>query len=155
VNLIITHSRLAARTARAEAWGYRLVSGWPNLPAGWALGDVSGVAIDRDGDIWAFHRGDHPLIEFKSDGRFVRSLGEGAVGRAHGLRIDAENNIWTTDVGDHSVTKRDHSGKVLLVLGEKGKAAEDQTHFDKPADIAFVPNGDFFVADGYGNSRVV
>jgi DNA-binding beta-propeller fold protein YncE len=155
LNLLTAHSGRATRTAKADAWNYRLVADWPKLPAGWGLGDVSGVALDRDGDVWIFNRGDHPLIEFKSDGRFVRSLGEGAVGRAHGLRIDAENNIWTTDVGDHTVTKRDQNGKILLVLGEKGKAAEDQSHFDQPADIAFAPTGDFLVADGYGNSRVV
>jgi DNA-binding beta-propeller fold protein YncE len=135
--------------------GYQLVPNWAQLPSGWTLGEVSGVAIDNDGDIWVFHRGEHPLIEFKPDGKFVRSLGEGAVTRAHGLRVDAQNNLWITDVGAHTVTKYDQQGKVLMVLGEKGKAGEDNAHFDRPADIAFAPNSDFFVADGYGNSRVV
>jgi DNA-binding beta-propeller fold protein YncE len=27
--------------------------------------------------------------------------------------------------------------------------------FNRPTDIAFAPNGDFYVTDGYGNSRVV
>lgn len=134
---------------------YQPVPGWPQLPEGWTLGDVSGVAIDKDGDIIVFNRGEHPLIEFKPDGKFVRSWGEGTVTRAHGLRVDAQNNIWTTDVGAHTVIKYDHRGKVLMVLGEKGKAGDDEAHFDKPADVAFAPNGNFFVADGYGNSRVV
>jgi len=34
-------------------------------------------------------------------------------------------------------------------------AGEDETHFNKPTDIAFAPDGNFFVSDGYGNSRVV
>lgn len=154
-NFPIAYSQQTTQTSKPDSGSYRPVPGWPQLPAGWTLGDVSGVAIDRDGDVWIFNRGEHPLIECRPDGKFVRSLGEGTVGRAHGLRIDAQNNIWTTDVGDHTVIKRDHNGKVLLTLGEKGKAAEDQSHFDKPADVAFAPNGDIFVADGYGNSRVV
>jgi DNA-binding beta-propeller fold protein YncE len=42
-----------------------------------------------------------------------------------------------------------------LTLGVKGKAGEDDRTFNKPTDIAFAANGDFFVSDGYGNSRVV
>jgi DNA-binding beta-propeller fold protein YncE len=41
------------------------------------------------------------------------------------------------------------------MLGEKGVEGEDQTHFNKPTDIAFAADGNFFVSDGYGNSRVV
>lgn len=134
---------------------YKPVSPFPKLPAGWALGECSGVAVDKEGHLLLFNRGEHPLIEFKQDGTFIRSWAEGTVVRAHGLRVDPQNNIWVTDVGAHTVTKYDQAGKVLMVLGEKGKAAEDESHFNQPADVAFAPNGDIFVADGYGNSRVV
>ena len=46
-------------------------------------------------------------------------------------------------------------GELLLKLGIKGKAGEDSQTFNKPTDIAWAPNGDFYVSDGYGNSRVV
>lgn len=134
---------------------YHPVEGWPDLPEEWTLGEVAGVAVDRDGDIWFFHRGEHPLLEFESDGTFLRSLLEDSVTRAHGLRVDAENNIWVTDAGAHTVTKLNHEGEVLMMLGEAGKAGEDESHFGGPADVAFSPNGDFFVADGHENSRVV
>jgi peptidylamidoglycolate lyase len=46
-------------------------------------------------------------------------------------------------------------GKLLFTLGVKGKAATDNKTFNRPTDIAFAKNGDFYVSDGYGNSRVV
>ncbi|MGH9340457.1 MAG: peptidyl-alpha-hydroxyglycine alpha-amidating lyase family protein [Acidobacteriota bacterium] len=134
---------------------YRPGGEWPQLPEGYTWGEVSGVAVDRDGEVLVFHRGEHPLMEFKQDGTFIRSWGEGSVARAHGLRVDANNNIWVTDVGSHTVTKYDQQGNVLLILGEKGVAGEDESHFNQPADVAVASNGDIFVADGYGNSRVV
>jgi DNA-binding beta-propeller fold protein YncE len=71
------------------------------------------------------------------------------------LRIDADDNIWTTDDGNQLVLKFDPSGNVLLVLGRLNLAAEANWLFNRPTDVAFAKNGDIYVADGYGNSRVV
>lgn len=153
--LLPRHRSHAETTPAPTVPGYSVVPGWPQLPEGWRLGEVSGVAIDRSGDILVFHRGEHPLLKFKPDGRFVQSYAEGTVTRAHGLRVDTGHHLWTTDVGDHTVKEYDEKGKLLRVFGEKGKAGEDASHFDKPANIAFTAGGDFFIADGYGNARVV
>ena len=59
------------------------------------------------------------------------------------------------DVGLHVVRKFSREGKLLLTLGTEGEAGEDASHFFKPTDIAFAPNHDVFISDGYGNSRVV
>ena len=135
---------------------YHPVEAWPQVPEGWTLGETAGVAVDQDGDVWIFTRGEHPLIEFRADGTFVRSLLEGTVSRAHGLRVDKDNNIWVTDVGAHTVAKHDQQGKVLLSLGERDRPGEDESHFNAPSDVAFAPNGDFFVADGHDtNNRIV
>jgi DNA-binding beta-propeller fold protein YncE len=40
-------------------------------------------------------------------------------------------------------------------LGTKGTAGSSQTTFNLPTDIAFAPNGDLYVTDGYGGARVV
>jgi DNA-binding beta-propeller fold protein YncE len=85
----------------------------------------------------------------------VQSIGEGLFSHPHGLRIDADGNLWTTDDGSHLVLKLDPSGTVLLVLGRINTGAEADWLFNKPADVAFAKNGDIYVADGYGNSRVV
>jgi DNA-binding beta-propeller fold protein YncE len=74
---------------------------------------------------------------------------------AHGLRIDLEGNVWTTDIGTHQVVKYNPFGKVLLTLGTKNKPGDSHDRFNMPADVAVSPAGDIYVADGYGNSRVV
>jgi DNA-binding beta-propeller fold protein YncE len=71
------------------------------------------------------------------------------------MRIDSADNVWVTDNANHTVIKFSHEGKVLMTLGERNVKGEDPAHFNRPADIAFAANGDFFIADGYGNSRVV
>ncbi len=133
---------------------YRLDPSFPQLPKEIKLAEVSGVAINSGGDIFIFHRGQQPIIAFDKTGKFLRSFGEGTKS-AHGLRCDSSDNIWATDVVSHTVTQFAPDGKILLTLGEKGVPGEDEKHFDKPTDIAFAPNGNFFVSDGYGNSRVV
>ncbi len=63
--------------------------------------------------------------------------------------------MWVTDAGGHVVSKLDPGGKVLLQLGEPGVAGTDRSHFHLPTDVAFAPNGDMHVSDGYGSARVM
>jgi DNA-binding beta-propeller fold protein YncE len=127
------------------------------MPAGWKFGRVSAVAVNQQGEVLAFQRGPKadPLIVFDGKGQYVRSWGKGMFRNAHGLRVDKQNNVWVTDNGDHQVMKFTQKGELLLTLGIKGQAGTDPKTFNRPADIAFASNGDFYVADGYGNSRVV
>jgi len=124
-----------------------------SLPAGWSLGACSAVAENSLGEIIVFHRGEHPLIVCDAGGKVLRSFGDGLIGSAHGLRIDAHDNVWITDVGNHLVMKFDREGKLLMKLGT-GKPGAGPSEFNKPTDIAFGPGGEFYVTDGYGNSRV-
>jgi DNA-binding beta-propeller fold protein YncE len=135
--------------------GYKLDPNWPQLPAGWNFGETSGVDTDPRGHVYVFNRGPHPIIEFEPSGKFVRAWGEGIFNRSHGLRIDHDGNIWAVDVNDHVVLKMNPQGRVIMVLGRKGTAGATQAAFNRPTDVAVAPNGDFYVADGYGNSRVV
>lgn len=143
------------KSGESPSAAYRLVADFPQLPAGWTLGAVSGVATDSKGNVLAFHRGEHPLLVFDDHGKFLRSFGDGMFASAHGLRVDAHDNIWVTDNANHTVTKFGPDRKVLMTLGEKNVPGEDAAHFNKPTDIAFAPNDDFYISDGYGNSRVV
>ena len=38
---------------------YRVVHGWPILPEGYVLGQVSGVGVDSHEHVFVFHRADH------------------------------------------------------------------------------------------------
>ena len=156
ISCLVVFSVARASFAAAAQQRYELVPAFPQLPPGPTLGAVSGVTIDAHGEVLVFHRGEPPILVFDADGEFLRSFGEKLFTSAHGLRMDADDNIWITDNADHRVMKLDgRSGKVLLTLGERNVPGEDDHHFNKPADIAFAHNGDVFVADGYGNSRVV
>jgi hypothetical protein len=64
---------------------YRLVPDFPQLPAGWKLEAVSGVATDSRDNLLIFHRGQHPIIIFDQHGRMLRSFGDGMFSSAHGL----------------------------------------------------------------------
>lgn len=68
----------------------------------------------------------------------------------HGLTIDHRGNFWLTDIGMHQVFmfKSDNLIQPALVVGEKFQAGSGQNRFCRPADVAVMKNGDFFVADG-------
>ena len=116
---------------------------------------VAGVAVNSKGRIYVFHRGKHPLMEFDSSGKFIRSIADDLFVTAHAVRVDAEDNIWTADVGTHVVLKLSPEGRVLLALGRMRVPGDDVGHFNQPTDIAFDREGNVYVADGEGNSRVL
>ena len=134
---------------------YRVVHGWPELPDGFALGEVSGVAVDSHNRVCIFHRGDRPILCFDgATGKIVASWGAGMFSIAHGLRVDDEDNVWVTDAGHHQVYKFSRNGDLLMTLGAKDTPGLDRNHFNKPTDVAVAPNGEFYVSDGHGNNRV-
>ena len=74
---------------------------------------------------------------------------------AHSVRVDAEGNIWVVDAPGHLISKMDPQGHVTMQLGTRGISGTGPNTFNLPTDIAFAPNGDLYVSDGYGNARVV
>jgi len=127
------------------------------MPAGWKFGRVSAVATDAAGEVYVFQRGPKadPIVVFDAKGKYLRSWGKGMFGNAHGMRVDLDGNVWVTDNGDHQVMKFTRDGRLLLTFGKKKRAGTDSETFNRPTDIAFAPSGEFYVSDGYGNSRVV
>jgi DNA-binding beta-propeller fold protein YncE len=157
--LITAAARAGAQTTTSYGavpeLGYRVLPDFFKPPQGAGVGEASGVALDSKGHIFLFQRTQPMLTEYDETGAFVRSIGDGLFTHPHGLRIDAEDNLWTTDDGSHLVLKLSATGRVLLVLGRKDLAAESEWTFNQPTDVAFGRNEDVYVADGYGNSRVV
>jgi len=134
---------------------YKVDPAWPELPAGWNFMETPGISVDARGHVYVITRADHPVREFDSDGKYIRSFGDGLYERAHAVRVDPEGYIWTVDDGGHTVLKLDTAGRVRMVLGRFKASGDTQTLFDRPTDVAWGPNGDIYVTDGYGNSRVV
>ena len=140
---------------------YEVDPDWPDRPEGVEWGRTSGVAVDKADRVWLFTRAEPPVQVYTADGKYVRGFtSEQIAGQhaetftAHFLKIDHEGMIWLADVGNHCIWQMTPEGKVLKVLGTPGEPGEDETHLDKPTDVAVTPSGDVFVADGYGNARV-
>ena len=134
---------------------YQVVHGWPKLPRGFSLGQAAGVGVDSHNHVFVFHRGDRPVLCFDAEsGEILASWGEGLFAQAHGLAVDGEDNIWLSDAKNHQIFKFNHDGELLMNLGEKGVSGGDGEHFNGPTDIAVAPGGEFYISDGYGNSRV-
>lgn len=129
--------------------------GWKPMPAGWYFGRVSMVANDRDSNVYVLHRnGDiDPLVVFDAEGNFLRSWGKGVIDDPHGIRVDRANNVWVVDRAG-AILKFTTTGKLLLTIGTKGVRGNDDKSFGSPTDIAWDSQGNTYIADGYGNSRV-
>ena len=147
---------------------YAVVHGWPVLPEGFVLGQVSGVSVDSHNHVFVFHRAENSWAADKSHpipspailcfdgatGKLLSSWGENRFLEPHGLRIDRSDNIWVTDRGLHQVFKFSQDGNLLMTLGTERVPGLDGAHFNKPTDVAFGTDGSVYVSDGYGNSRV-
>ena len=135
---------------------YEVQEGWGRLPDGWTYREVAAVGVDKQDRVYCFTRGEHPVIVFDREGNFIRSWGEGLFKRAHGVTMAPDDTIFFTDDGDHTVRKCTPDGKVLLQLGIPGKPAPFQSGepFNRCTHVAFSPKEEFYVSDGYGNSRV-
>ncbi|MFN4258285.1 MAG: peptidyl-alpha-hydroxyglycine alpha-amidating lyase family protein [Gemmataceae bacterium] len=137
------------------AKAYEVDVAWPKRPAEFLWGHMPGVAVDAKDNVWLYTRADPPIQVYDPKGNLVRSWGSGRLKSAHHLKIDHEGNVWITDIGRHVVEKYTPEGKPLLTIGTPDHPGCDDTHLDMPTDIAVTKNGDVFVADGYGNARVV
>jgi hypothetical protein len=69
---------------------------------------------------------------------------------------DPDRHVWVVDDLRQQIFKFTNDGKQLVMtLGEAGVAGDDEKHFGRPTDIAWLPDGAFFISDGYVNTRVV
>jgi peptidylamidoglycolate lyase len=69
---------------------------------------------------------------------------------------DPQKDVWIVDDYRHAIFRFSNDGKKLLqTIGTVNVPGEDSTHFYRPTFMAWAPNGDFYVADGYQNTRVV
>ena len=59
---------------------------------------------------------------------------------------DKEKHVWVIDDQLHVIYKFTYEGKLALTLGTKGKRGRDRgVLFDRPTDIAWLPDGTFFM----------
>jgi hypothetical protein len=158
---------------------------FPQMPAGKVFGDVSSVTADAQNHIWVIHRprtvmGDRsnvlpPVVEFDETGKFVNAWGGAGQGydwpeREHGIFVDASGDVYVSGnngyaapgaapppgKSDDMILKFTRAGKFIWQFGGAGtsKGDSDNANVKQAADMQIF-KGELFVADGYGNHRVV
>lgn len=154
----------------------------PDTDRYWVTGEVAGTAFDSHDNLFTINRRNltetelrvaspsPAFIVYDRAGKVVNSatppiLPDGL----HGCFVDHQDNVWIGGNGDAIVQKYSHDlSTLLLQIGEKGNfdssdgtatgtpLNSSHTLLYLPADIAVDPeNDDVYIADGYGNRRVV
>jgi DNA-binding beta-propeller fold protein YncE len=123
---------------------------------GWQTDYISSVAAGRRGETYLIHRnlGEDAVVVIDGRGRIRRSWGKGLYTIPHSIRLDPDGNVWTVDSGSSVVMKFTPQGKLLLRI-EVGELPAGRRGARGTADIAFGPSGRLFIADGYGNARIL
>lgn len=134
---------------------YKVDADWPKqLPNNWIMGQVSGIAVDRQDHIWVLQRpgsnakddlaaAQHPpvsqccfaappVLEFDAAGKLLKSWGGPGSGydwpsSEHSIFVDSQNNVWITGngVSDRQALKFTNDGKFLMQIGHSSKAPID------------------------------
>lgn len=143
---------------------YECIHDWLKAPKGLQFGDTHGLAQDADGRIYLAHtvhsssEGADAVCVFDPDGIFIESWGSAFRGGAHGLDIRMEGGeefLYHCDTGRRLVVKTTLRGHVLW---ERSYPKESGLYADAgawcPTNVAFAPDGGFFVGDGYGSSFI-
>lgn len=166
--------QFAKAHATAREIPYESVPNFLKMPTGVYMGEGIGVATNSKGNIFVYHRsGPTKLYEFDRNGNFIREIGKGLYGFAfaHAVRVDKEDNIWVVDEGTDMIIKFNPQGRVMMLIGRRPEshglaptapvgvpamqAPYPQYRFGRPTDIAWDPQGNIFIADGYTHSRLV
>ncbi|HEX7862555.1 MAG TPA: hypothetical protein VF773_19630 [Verrucomicrobiae bacterium] len=155
---------------------YEVIHNWPKLPNKFSWQTTHNVAVDRHENLYVIHEGretqkDHPSIfVFDRDGKFVRAFGNQFQGGGHGLEVITEGNEQFLYVTGYQQLK---NFAKLTLTGEQVwekhapmdsgvyKSGEDSAPKKRwgrdafmPTNYAFLPDGSFFLADGYGAWRI-
>jgi sugar lactone lactonase YvrE len=143
---------------------YECIHDWLVPPDSIKYGDTQGVAQDSQGRLYVGHtvgagsQSADAIAVFDPKGKFITSWGARFRGGSHGLDIRREGReefLYHCDTAHRQVVKTTLSGEVVW---EKGLPKEAGTYGEKdpfiPTNVAFAPNGDFYVTDGYGSDWV-
>ena len=134
------------------------------LPPGFTgfVGSIGLNALrDESARVWQ-----HCIFVVDGDGNPIEiwdqwdHLFEGSDGPGpHRIRIspyDPERRVWVVHETGHQIFVFSNDGsELLMTLGEKDVSANDESHFGRPQDVGFLPDGRILVADGLDNSRVL
>ena len=133
LSFLLLNLSVFAQQAPVPVIDYTSVPNFLKLPPDMYLGEMAGVAVNSKGHVFALSRGNttgpaygaaaSQLLEFGSDGKFIREIGHHlyAWSFGHSVKIDPEDNIWVADKGSDMVIKFDPEGRVVMVFGASRK----------------------------------
>lgn len=146
---------------------------FPQLPDRFHWQTTHNVAVDPDNNLYVIHEGkkqlkDHPSIfVFDAEGTFMKAFGQQFQGGGHGLEVHVENGTPFLYVAGYqqvkSIAKLTLDGETVwqqYAPTQSGHYAEGEATNPKqiwgrdrfmPTNFAFLPDGGFLVADGYGS----
>ena len=152
---------------------FQVVDGWEKAPDGITHKDVSAVGVDSKDRVYIATRHPDVVIVYERDGTFVTSWGGDVFTNTHGITVGPDDSVYVVDNRDHVVRKFTPDGTLLMTLGTPGVATDTgydtsgtpEIHhnetvvrsagpFNSCTNMAIGPNGNLYVADGYGNARV-
>ena len=143
---------------------YRYASqgGYASPPGGGGPGqDPDDPAVQYRGRPGIDSRWEHLVVAYNAAGDIVEewTQWDDMLRRPHSIYIspwDEEKHVWIVDDHNHVLYKFTNDGEQLVqTIGTKGEDGADETHFNRPTFMAFLPDGSMFVADGYNGNRVV
>lgn len=138
---------------------YRLNTKWSQLsPEQNPVKDCHEMVQDKKGRIILLtNETKNNVIIYDKSGKLITSWGHEYPG-AHGLTLFNENGqdvLFICDNNRHQVIKTTVEGKVLMTLDypkETGQYTKPEEYI--PTETIIAPNGDIYVADGYGKDFI-
>lgn len=138
---------------------YECRHGWVELPGGLEWQTTHNVAVDGQGHVYITHQGVGKLMDtvfvFDDSGKFVRSFGKEWHGGGHGVDVRKEGGeefLYLTNTWNNpKVVKATLKGETVWKMErpEAKEYADPKTAYN-PTNVAFAPDGGFFIGDGYG-----
>lgn len=140
------------------------VTEWQQIPDG-AM--VPGVAVDSQDRVYAFARDPNAVYVYDREGRFLKSWGEGLFKRPHGMFIGPDDSVYCIDDWGHALYKFTTDGDLTLTIETTDHPADTGYKRDRqetllragppfcyPTGVALSQQGEIYVSDGYGNTRL-
>jgi hypothetical protein len=142
---------------------YECIHNWGTLPDGVKWQTTHGVCVDAEGLVYIKQQGigGKPVDcvhVFDATGKHVRSFGKEYHGGGHGIDLrkeDGKEYLYLTDTAHGGVVvKADLKGEhVWTKKGPPPEAKYEKKRYS-PTNVAFAPDGGFYVGDGYGSNMI-
>ena len=110
-------------TVGAGKYTYNYIQDWAKLPQGQSFHTVSAVATDSQDRVYAFQRGEPPVLVFDREGKYLSSWGNGNFVNPHGIFIK-DDIVYVTDREGSMAMKYTLDGKPLQLIGTLGEYSD-------------------------------